>query len=633
MGQRHVIERSARKVGGVNYKGLSADEFYEREALDGKSFWDFDPEHQRDIADKRWGVRLVYPSQRKGYREETRGLFFRPTQRKIWDLNMKYPVIAGGVGAGKTVILECRLTILCAKYAGVRNLVIREEKTKAVSTFDAYRRLILEGMRFREGLDYDIVSANEREEKLGTYVRWKFPWLPRPSRMVFWGVRENSGESLQTNLEKLPGLDFDSGLIEEIEEQVSPEFFNMIRLRVGRNMRIGEGKSVEKMGGYRKGDIFLGSTLNTFRKGNQEHFIETMCLKRKYPMNSKYGRGAKLEEAFDKELKYLRLETGENEKSLPEGYAAEVAQRKDAASTFKGHWANSVLPGVPVLEHVNSNLFLKSDLQYFPERTMYRGWDLGVSAKWMACVWGQFTPQRTFQVLLEYVSNEHGTAVGFVREVIRMTREHFPELEEQVRFLDVGDPDIKTESKATEGSAMYRDVQSIVRHETGVRILTGKRHFIPRKESLLSLFRMLAGVDDVPAIAIDADKCPLVADGVRGNWRYTEKHGINWEGTKGSASEPIKDKYSHPMDALSYVVDRFVRHFKSAEDDEEMVNLMTHADIARVARQNNPGVGVNRWQGQNRHQQGRHQDYRVEDRPRMVQEVLTRGGSRVGWRH
>jgi hypothetical protein len=67
-----------------------------------------------------------------------------------------------------------------------------------------------------------------------------------------------------------------------------------------------------------------------------------------------------------------------------------------------------------------------------------------------------------------------------------------------------------------------------------------------------------------PAVLVDAGKCPMLADGLKGGYRFAEV------GQTGRYNyQPEKNQYSHPMNCAEYVASRLRVVTPRSPDDHE----------------------------------------------------------------
>lgn len=181
----------------------------------------------------------------------------------------------------------------------------------------------------------------------------------------------------------------------------------------------------------------------------------------------------------------------------------------------------------------------RKKMKFNPKRTLYIAMDGGRDA---CAVAGQRRPSGGLDLLKEFVpvdrmgAKEFGKALG-----IWLGRE-FPDAEEIEFFADpaVVNPNDIDEQTWCE----------IVAAELGQRVAPAPSNDLePRLESVR---QPLTETDNVgePMLRLDPDECPTIRRGFNSGYRYgTQKT----HGDEVSTVVPIKNKFSHPLNAVEYL--------------------------------------------------------------------------------
>ncbi len=168
------------------------------------------------------------------------------------------------------------------------------------------------------------------------------------------------------------------------------------------------------------------------------------------------------------------------------------------------------------------------------------GWDFGLTP---ACVVAQLR-EGTLFILREFVS-ENKSIDRFAPQVMQALKQHYPEWSDQKRdfrhYIDpAGMQEAQTDQRTCAG----------VMAECGLRSIApgfAYNAWEPRRKAverfLVQHTRSGAGLQLHPK------DCPVLAKGFAGGYQYPEKYAH----VEPGKPQPIKNKYSHPHDALQYL--------------------------------------------------------------------------------
>lgn len=190
---------------------------------------------------------------------------------------------------------------------------------------------------------------------------------------------------------------------------------------------------------------------------------------------------------------------------------------------------------------------------------MYRGWDLGPTHVFPACAVAQQDMMR-LNVLAEIVTwtgrgEPKACDVGsFAEQVILRCNEEFPGVE----WIDIADP------AAWQKQMVDTDAKSAID-------ILNRLNIYPRKGPVTMTARKDAMVDRLtsmshgqPCILFDPG-CKMLIEGCAGAYKY--------ESYTDGRPKGVVDKgaWSHPMNALEYIVGAiYVPHYAARDRDEEM---------------------------------------------------------------
>ena len=249
----------------------------------------------------------------------------------------------------------------------------------------------------------------------------------------------------------------------------------------------------------------------------------------------------------------------ENNEHLRPGYYADLrADYRDNPDWLERYI--EAKPGILVVgKQVYHNWNRKYNLAEKPiswmqEADVYMGWDN--SGNVPAAVLGQVVSPFRLQVLREYWSDKMGIT-DFTQYVMAELGREYPGMGIKEHF---GDPAGAAQfSKKDGGFTSNAELMEAY----GVKVISADNNLTAR---ITAVDRMLARRD---GLLIDPS-CRRLVNGFIGGYCYPELMG--WPGE--FADKPIKNKYSHPHDALQYMLmSLFGAHEAKAEDPGEYRRL------------------------------------------------------------
>jgi hypothetical protein len=197
----------------------------------------------------------------------------------------------------------------------------------------------------------------------------------------------------------------------------------------------------------------------------------------------------------------------------------------------------TVMDGRPVYQHMWTDLHVANDLTYNPMIPLYLGWDFGLTP---ACVVGQPQVNGRLLILDEYYSDRSGIK-QFVSDVVR------PALVQKYAGARV----VSTADPAGE-QANQVDATTPIGMMNMLGIPTQKaitNSFPARRQAVID--RLTRSIEGRPALMIDS-RCKMLIKGMRGGYQFRR---IQMSGSEARYHlEPDKNRYSHPADALQYLI-------------------------------------------------------------------------------
>lgn len=203
----------------------------------------------------------------------------------------------------------------------------------------------------------------------------------------------------------------------------------------------------------------------------------------------------------------------------------------------------------------------------WPGGKLYRGWDN--SGNCPACVLVQVPTANHIQVLREYTTDKMGI-VDFTQWVVGQCNTDFP----NAKFLDWGDPAgaakfSKKDGGFTSNSQLMADV-------SGVNVVSSDQNFTARTQAVDQALGRIDG------LLIDP-RCTRLINGFIGGYCYPEI------GNTGEYSQNVeKNRFSHPHDALQYVLLKLLKSKSSVTNFTPDRTGTRKANMARASRHFTP---------------------------------------------
>ncbi len=198
----------------------------------------------------------------------------------------------------------------------------------------------------------------------------------------------------------------------------------------------------------------------------------------------------------------------------------------------------SVLSGKKVYMEYNDDLHATTDLQFTQGWPLYIGFDFGLTP---CAIFVQQNPAGQYLLIKELLSERLGI-IQFIEHVFE------PFINQNLEGIEItaiiGDP---AGNKANEN-----DMTSCfdILHEHGYMIEGATSNFLtPRLEAVRFALNRL--VDGRPVFLIDKNGAPVVRDGFQGGYQYKRLRVL---GQEIYSEKPDKNEFSHPHDALQYVL-------------------------------------------------------------------------------
>lgn len=245
-------------------------------------------------------------------------------------------------------------------------------------------------------------------------------------------------------------------------------------------------------------------------------------------------------------------ENAENLQNLPGGreYYTNQAKGKSPAwvkQFIEAEWGYSVA-GKPVVPTFNADMHVSlSPLKFDPMQPIVIGFDPGIGGS--AFVFGQEDLHGRLRVYGELVQSGMGAERLISERLKPYLRRRFP----NARVLIAPDP-----AAANRGQSDEKSVVDVLRKHFDIKYDTNNR-LPPRLAAIEHYTTRLTDVG--PALLIDGRECPVLVRALKGGWRFV----LDTKRDVIKGSEPEKNHYSHPGDALGYLARHYARLAERAE--------------------------------------------------------------------
>lgn len=253
----------------------------------------------------------------------------------------------------------------------------------------------------------------------------------------------------------------------------------------------------------------------------------------------------------------MRLHYSADPEKRSEEWQEEVRRglsRRDWRREYEIDW--HVASGLPVYadEFIRDFHVSKKELLAHEGKPIYRGWDFGLTP---ACVWCQMDPMGRLNVIAEHVTWDGRGDMKqmgierFAPAVLLLSNEMFP----GASFIDYADPAGWSKAETDEKSCVD------IMHGVGIHPRKGPVTFTIRKRAMVERLGMQMGGR---AALLVSNECTMMTEGFEGAYRYEQV------GETGRYKDTVeKNAWSHPMDALSYVVGGLYAPPKRERDEDE----------------------------------------------------------------
>lgn len=326
---------------------------------------------------------------------------------------------------------------------------------------------------------------------------------------------------------KLRSLELTGAWINEASE-LPKEVFDMVTQRVGRYPSL-------KQGGPTHPCIILDTN-----PPDDDHWYYKLA-EEDTPDNWEFfdQPGGLIRVQTEDSVEYVPNPDAENIFNLTGGYEYYLrmvaGKTDDWIKVFVLGQYGTTADGKPVYPEYNDKIHCADEpIEVNRYAPIYLGWDFGLTP---ACIVGQISPKGQLLILDEFVAEDMGIR-QFASEIVK------PALQNKyagLKFISRGDPAGVNRSQTDERTCYQELLEVGIASEPA-----DTNDFIPRRESVAFFLNRLAGGE---AGFLLSPNCRDLRRGFLGGYRY-ERLKVAGERYR---DRPVKDKYSHPHDALQYL--------------------------------------------------------------------------------
>lgn len=326
---------------------------------------------------------------------------------------------------------------------------------------------------------------------------------------------------------KLRSLELTGAWINECSE-VPKEVFDMVTQRVGRY-------PAKRDGGPTHPCVILDTN-----PPDDDHWYYKYAVE-ETPENWEFfdQPGGLIKVIDGEKVEYKPNPAAENVFNLPQGYGYYLnmvgGKQEDWVKIFVLGQYGTTADGKPVYPEYKSSFHVaETPLQPLPGIPLLLGWDFGLTPSCIVC---QVTPMGQLRILDEYIAEDMGIR-QFATDVVKPALlNKYPG--NYVQFSE-GDPAGMNRSQTDERTCFQELLEAGIATEPA-----NTNDFIPRREAVA--YFLTRSIQGQPGMLI-SPTCRTLIRGFNGGYRY-ERLKVAGERYR---DRPVKDKYSHPHDALQY---------------------------------------------------------------------------------
>lgn len=239
----------------------------------------------------------------------------------------------------------------------------------------------------------------------------------------------------------------------------------------------------------------------------------------------------------------FRISRGENKHLNPQTRAANLAAFEEGTGQYIRYILGKAAPvrqGVQVTpEYSRERHYTDEFLDVIPGAVGVRGWDAWQNP---CCVMGQLV--QPGRLIVHDVVRGENIGIKELIEQLLLPLLHTPKYRNRIdQWRDIGDPSMRTPDQSSSQQSAARIVESLL----GTRFEPGPTRWPARINPLKSA--LVGGATDGGPKIVISRSAYFLHRTLNGGWHFKKDNSGNIIGNL-----PVKDSYSHPGDALSYLV-------------------------------------------------------------------------------
>ena len=483
------------------------------ETIADLNFYNLDPEDRYEAIQNQWawGINHI-----EGEDAVFHGILYRPVAREFLLAEEPYLALFGGYGSAKTTFGALLCTQAMWEFPGIEIGAYRTTLGLVRETvISTTMKLWTNFLGLKEGQHF---YHKKTDQKLVLNVKGG------PS-IINYGPFKDEMVSLDKTIDDFKGKNYSMMWIDE-SPRLQYELF----------------KAIQARGGRQEGLIVPDEWCKTILTGNppDETHYQYIMFEEKEDIKD---RGVKMKDA---ELyRIFRMGSYHNRDGIKQSVLRRYenlppAQRRIFLDGKSGYIAYG---GIGVYEKAfDDSVHIHEDyLPYDPDKSLVLGWDMNVNGKHKACVIGQWNQWGQLDILLEHCVLAPSIPV-FIDQVIRLCSEMYPCRRKAIDYVDPAAKELEQLTLKSPMSVMRARGRNPLYFE-------GYRPLSVRTDAVTTLMMSSPG-GTRRCIRISEKGCPTLVKGLRGAYRYPVR-----DETEGIVGEkPIKNEWSHPNDALQYLV-------------------------------------------------------------------------------
>jgi len=264
----------------------------------------------------------------------------------------------------------------------------------------------------------------------------------------------------------------------------------------------------------------------------------------------------------DEEGNYIANTKCDNFENLSPDYYVKLAEKR-SEGFIKVYCAGKygiVESGKRVYPEYNDDIHSSHKVVAIQGLPIHLGWDFGLTP---ACIVMQITPRGRVLILKEYLAEDMGIRT-FAQNVV------LPSLPTDFVYNSIGISEADPSGMASDG---IMEELSCIGELTSLGIPTGAAHTNDPLVRISSVRYFLnTMIDGQPAFQLSREGCPVLRKGFVNGYHFKR---LSISGDERFQDKPNKNRFSHPHDALQYILMRFAsdRIMEVKKVDQPKVDL------------------------------------------------------------